>query len=77
VVREGTKVSGRHERLLKRAAKEAARGTHRWRLGSVVAIGANVLSSGVNKYRHHPSLDHVSATWHAEEVAVRRATKGR
>lgn len=65
----------RPERMLRRAAMAAAQGTYRWRVGCVIAIGSSVLSSGVNKFRHRPDLDHLRATFHAEEVAIRR-TKG-
>ncbi len=46
-----------------------------WRVGAVIVRGGSVLSTGVNRYRNHPSkvmsLDGVS--YHAEEVAIRRA----
>lgn len=65
----------RPERMLRRASKAAERGTYRWRVGCVIASGSSVLSTGVNKFRHRPDLNHLQATFHAEEMALRR-TKG-
>lgn len=61
--------------MLRRAVMEARRGTYRWRLGCAIAIGSRLLSTGHNKFRCHPRLNHLEATWHAEEVALRRLRK--
>lgn len=65
----------RPERLLKRAEREAKKVSYRWRLGCVISLRGNVLSSGKSTYRHHPSVHPLQATFHAEEVAIRRLTR--
>lgn len=54
------------------AAREAREVDYRWRLGAVIAHGGVVLSSGRVRYRHDPAIHPHSATWHAEQVALRR-----
>jgi cytidine deaminase len=63
-------------RWLNYAMDQAVTAPHsQWRVGAVIVRGGSVLSTGVNRYRNHPSkvmsLDGVS--YHAEEVAIRRA----
>lgn len=49
--------------------------THRqWKVGAVIVRGGSVLSIGTNKYRNDPALvDYEKVSYHAEEVAIRRA----
>ena len=62
-------------RWLTLATQHATTAPHsQWRVGAVLIRSGRVLSTGVNRYRNHPSkvsLDGVS--YHAEEVALRRA----
>lgn len=47
---------------------------YQWRVAAVLVKGGRVLSTGVNRYRNHPSkvcLGGVS--FHAEEVALKKA----
>lgn len=69
----------RSERFLLEAEKEAATVDYRWRLGSVAALGGRVLSRGKNRRRHDPAIHPLQATFHAEDVLIRRLAypKGR
>lgn len=65
----------RTERFLRAAEREATASTHhRWKLGCVYTRGSQLLSRGAAKRRHHPTLDYRTATFHAEESGIRRAT---
>lgn len=69
-------VSASDIRWLAKASQLAATAPHeKWRVGAVIVSSGRVLSTGVNRYRNHPSkvmsLDGVS--YHAEQVAIRRA----
>jgi len=69
-------ISASDLRWLAKASQLAATAPHeKWRVGAVIVSSGRVLSTGVNRYRNHPSkvmsLDGVS--YHAEQVAIRRA----
>lgn len=57
------------------AVDESQNGSHsQWRVGAVLVRSGRVLSVGVNRYRNSPSkVDIEGVSYHAEEVAIRRA----
>ncbi|MFI1966528.1 hypothetical protein ACH429_20860 [Streptomyces pathocidini] len=58
---------------LRLALKQAARSPCRYRVGAVLAKGRRVLAQSSNRYRNHPGVDFRNATFHAEEMILRRA----
>ncbi|WP_116209092.1 hypothetical protein [Streptomyces olivoreticuli] len=60
-------------RFLDLAAKQAARSGCRYLVGAVVTKSGRVLISSCNRYRNSPGIDFQHATFHAEEMALRRA----
>lgn len=45
-----------------------------WRVGAVIVKSGRVLSTGVNRYRNSPDqVDLAGVSYHAEEVAIRKA----
>jgi tRNA(Arg) A34 adenosine deaminase TadA len=57
------------------AVDESLNASHsQWRVGAVLVRSGRVLSVGVNRYRNNPSkVDIDGVSYHAEEVAIRRA----
>lgn len=46
----------------------------RWRVGAVLVRGGSLLSTGYNRYRNDPAqVEFGNATYHAEEVVLRKA----
>ena len=46
----------------------------RWRVGAVLVRGGSLLSTGYNRYRNDPAqVEFGNASYHAEEVAIRKA----
>ncbi|WP_411146905.1 hypothetical protein [Streptomyces sp. x-80] len=60
-------------RYLHLAMKCAIRSQCRYRVGAVVVKGGRILSTACNQHRNLPSIDFHHATFHAEEMALRRA----
>ncbi|WP_367621052.1 hypothetical protein [Streptomyces olivoreticuli] len=60
-------------RFLDLAAKQAARSGCRYLVGAVVTRSGRVLVTSCNRYRNSPGIDFRHATFHAEEMALRRA----
>ncbi|GGV54745.1 hypothetical protein [Streptomyces spectabilis] len=56
------------------ALKQAARSKCRYRVGAVLVKGGRVLAHSSNRYRNAPSVDFRFATFHAEEVLLRRSS---
>ncbi|MEU6708114.1 hypothetical protein [Streptomyces wuyuanensis] len=54
------------------AIKQAGRSLCRYRVGAVLAKGGRVLARSSNRYRNHPGIDFRHATFHAEEMLLRR-----
>ncbi|UUN30908.1 hypothetical protein [Streptomyces sp. FIT100] len=59
------------------AVKQAARSRCRYRVGAVLAKGGRILAHSSNRYRNAPSTDFHHATFHAEEVLLRRTRSAR
>jgi tRNA(Arg) A34 adenosine deaminase TadA len=57
------------------AIKQAEVAPHsQWRVGAAIVRGGSLLSTGRNRYRNSPSqVDLEGVSYHAEEVALRRA----
>lgn len=57
------------------ALDESSNASHsQWRVGAILVRSGRVLSVGVNRYRNSPSkVDLDGVSYHAEEVALRRA----
>ncbi|WP_172388126.1 hypothetical protein [Streptomyces sp. MNP-20] len=55
------------------ALKQAAHSPCRYRVGAVLAKGSRVLAHAHNRHRNAPSVDLRHATFHAEEILMRRA----
>lgn len=71
-----TSLSSSDFRWLNYALDQAVTAPHsQWRVGAVIVRGGSVLSTGVNRYRNHPSkvMSLEGVSYHAEEVAIRRA----
>ncbi len=60
-------------RYLDLAVQQAARSACRYRVGAVWAKGGRVLARSANRYRNTPRIDFRHATFHAEEMLLRRA----
>lgn len=62
-------------RWLRNALLQADQAPHnRWRVGAVLVRRGCVLATGYNRYRNNPSqVDIGDVSYHAEEVALRRA----
>jgi len=62
-------------RWLRYALQQAEQAPHdRWRVGAVLVRGGSVLSTGFNRYRNDPAqVEFGHASYHAEEVALRRS----
>lgn len=62
-------------RWLRHALVQAEQAPHaRWRVGAVLIRGGSVLSTGYNRYRNDPAqVEFGNASYHAEEVALRKA----
>ncbi|MGW2602478.1 hypothetical protein [Streptomyces klenkii] len=54
------------------ALKQAGRSQCRFRVGAVLVQGGRMLALASNVPRNSPSIDYVHASFHAEEVIVRR-----
>ncbi|MCX4581476.1 hypothetical protein OHB41_51955 [Streptomyces sp. NBC_01571] len=54
------------------AIRQALRSTCRYRVGAVLAVGNRVLAAGPNLRRNNPRIDLRHATFHAEEVVLRK-----
>lgn len=63
----------RHERLINRAIGVALTSEHKWRHGALLVHGNRILAHSVNKHRCDPYIDPNGATWHAEEMVLRRS----
>lgn len=64
----------RHEALVERAIHVAKTSEHaKWQLGAVLTRGSKALSSAPNRFRNHPWISHIHATYHAEMAALRKA----
>ncbi|WP_176711525.1 hypothetical protein [Streptomyces sp. PTY087I2] len=59
------------------AIKEAAKSLCRHKVGAVLIKGSRVLAMSSNRYRNSPGVDFMNATFHAEEVVLRRFTPAR
>ncbi|MGW8953952.1 hypothetical protein [Streptomyces sp. NPDC055709] len=59
------------------AIKQAIRSRCRYRVGAVLARGSRVLTHSSNRYRNAPGTDFHHATFHAEEVLLRRTRSAR
>lgn len=66
-------------RWLRHALTQADQAPHvRWRVGAVLVRGGRVVGTGYNRYRNNPSQVEVGeVSYHAEEVALRRAGDAR
>lgn len=62
-------------RWLAVATSQASIAPHaKWRVGAVIVGGGRVLGVGFNRYRNDPSqVDLAGVSYHAEQVAIRRA----
>ncbi|MBD0743010.1 hypothetical protein [Streptomyces sp. CBMA152] len=58
---------------LELALKQAARSRCRYRVGAVLVKSGRVLTHSPNRYRNAPAVDFLHATFHAEEMLLRRA----
>ncbi|MFC5200995.1 hypothetical protein [Streptomyces kaempferi] len=54
------------------AVRQALRSTCRYRVGAVLAVGNRILAAGPNLRRNNPMIDLRHATFHAEEVVLRK-----
>ncbi|MGW3852682.1 hypothetical protein [Streptomyces fagopyri] len=54
------------------AVRQALRSTCRYRVGAVLAVGNRILAAGTNLRRNNPRVDLRHATFHAEEVVLRK-----
>lgn len=64
----------RHESLIKRAIQVAATSEHaKWQLGAVLTRGSKAVGSAPNRFRNHPWISHIHATYHAEMAVLRKA----
>jgi tRNA(Arg) A34 adenosine deaminase TadA len=68
-------LSAGDKRWLQVALKQAEAAPHsQWRVGAAIVRGGSLLSVGHNRYRNSPSqVDLEGVSYHAEEVALRRA----
>ena len=68
-------LSGTELKWLSYAVDECELASHsQWRVGAVIVKGGRVLSTGVNRYRNKPDqVDLAGVSYHAEEVAIRKA----
>ncbi|MEV0322615.1 hypothetical protein ACIBKX_33175 [Streptomyces sp. NPDC050658] len=55
--------------------KQAVNSQCRYRVGAVLVRGGRVLGGACNKYRNHPIIDFRNASFHAEEVILRRTRR--
>ncbi|WP_376738602.1 hypothetical protein [Streptomyces noursei] len=55
------------------ALRHAQQSRCRYRVGAVLVKGGRVLAHACNRYRNSPGIDFHHATFHAEEVLLRRA----
>lgn len=63
----------RHDTLIKKAICVAESSEHaKWQLGAVLTRNSRTLSSAPNKFRNHPWISHLHATYHAEAAALRK-----
>lgn len=62
-------------RWLRNALLQAEQAPHnRWRVGAVLVRSGRVIATGYNRYRNNPSQVGIGdVSYHAEEVALRRA----
>lgn len=68
---------GRHDRLVEKAMQVAMTSKHaKWQLGAVLTRGSTFLSSAPNKFRNPPWVNHLHATRHAEQEALRKSLNG-
>jgi hypothetical protein len=58
--------------LMDLAVRQALRSACRCRVGAVLVAGNRVLAAGPNLRRNNPMVDFRHATFHAEEVVLRR-----
>lgn len=70
-----TSLSTSDIRWFRYALLQAEQAPHaRWRVGAVLIRGGSVLSTGFNRYRNDPAqVEFGHASYHAEEVALRKA----
>lgn len=54
------------------AVRQASRSACRYRVGAVLAVGRRVLATASNQQRNLPTVDFKHATFHAEEMVLRR-----
>ncbi|MFJ8589654.1 hypothetical protein ACIRD2_34305 [Streptomyces sp. NPDC093595] len=59
-------------RLIDLAVRQALRSQCKFKLGAVLVAGRRVLAGGPNRKRNSPLVDYRHATFHAEEVVLRR-----
>ncbi|WP_442816654.1 hypothetical protein [Streptomyces sp. NBC_01304] len=62
---------------LELALKCAAKSSCHYRVGAVLVRGGRVLAHAYNRPRNHPATDFRHATFHAEEVLLRKAANPR
>ncbi|MGM9470169.1 hypothetical protein [Streptomyces murinus] len=58
--------------FLELAIKQAQKSECHFRVGAVLAKGRRILAHAHNQYRNSPKIDFLHATFHAEEVLLRR-----
>lgn len=64
----------RHDALIERAISVAGTSEHvKWQLGAVLTRGSKTVGSAPNRFRNHPWISHLHATYHAEMAALRKA----
>lgn len=68
-------LSSQMSKYLALAIKQAANSQCRYRVGAVLVRGGRVLGGACNKYRNHPIIDFQNASFHAEEVILRRTRR--
>jgi len=68
-------LSAGDKRWLNIALQQAKMAPHsQWRVGAAIVRGGSLLSTGFNRYRNSPKqVDLEGVSYHAEEVALRRA----
>lgn len=62
-------------KYLSLAMKRAVDSQCRYRVGAVLVRGGRVLGGACNKYRNNPFIDFQNASFHAEEVLLRRTRR--
>ncbi|TRO55359.1 hypothetical protein E4K73_50795, partial [Streptomyces sp. IB201691-2A2] len=63
--------------LINLALRQAMLSKCRYRVGAVLALGTRVMAFSPNRQRNNPAIDHLHATFHAEEYVLRRTARSR